>query len=89
MGPYPNLVSVGARLLVPIRDEVSLRNPKQWWACWKVVSGVKAYELWSLELGMPRSTIDRELTYDENSTMKDIKLDDSNVKEGNLEGCVI
>ena len=47
------------------------------------------YELWNLVLGMPRSIIARELTYDENSSMKDIKLDDSNVKEGNLEGCVI
>ena len=49
---------------------------------------MNGYELWNLVLGMPRSIIARELTYDENS-MKDIKLDDSNVKEGNLEGCVI
>ena len=64
---------------MPIRDDISLGNPKQDELAERMPTGVKGYELWSLELGMPRSIIARELTYDENSTMKDIKLDDSNV----------
>lgn len=45
-------------------------------------TGVKGYKLWNLESGMLRTMVSRDVTSDENSTIKDIKIDDLKNGEG-------
>ena len=45
-------------------------------------SGVKGYKLWNLESRLPRPMVRRDVTIDEGSTIKDIKVDDQKDFEG-------